>query len=113
MSSILSSSNSVFNVIYTDNDIYGLCDGDYYFDTRDNRYYIYYNMGTIEISTTLISTSNITSSTYSGVVTPSYLNSYTYYDKESLKTYLKENPELLDELICDLRKEKINKLRNK
>ena len=107
MSSILSTNNSVFKVVYTDNDIYGLCDGDYYFDTRDNIYYIYYKMGSIEISTTLSSVSNTFSQNYT-----ISSNSITY-DREYLKEYLKSNPELLDELICDLRKEKINKLRNK
>lgn len=103
----MSSINNVFKVVYGDNDIYGLCDGDYYFDTRDNTYYIYYNMGSIEISTTLSSVSNTFSQNYtisSNIIT---------YDRENLKEYLKSNPELLDELICDLRKEKINKLRNK
>lgn len=103
----MSSNNTIFKIVYTDNDMWGLCDGDYYFDTRDNTYYIYNKMGSIEISTTLSSVSNTFSQNYtisSNIIT---------YDRENLKEYLKSNPELLDELICDLRKEKINKLRNK
>ena len=112
MSSILSSNNSAFKIVYTDNDMYGLCDGDYYFDTRDNRYYIYYRMGSIEIINTLSSALNTFSSNcYVNDNSISY--SSMIYDREILKEYLKNDPELLNELLCEIRKEKIQKILNK
>ena len=105
-----------FLIVNNDYDMLNLVDGDCYFDSRDDKYYMYYN----GISTEIISgtTATIGNNIYNNnIYSNTYSNSsitYTYrYDRETIKTYLKENPELLDELIMEIRKEKIENILNK
>lgn len=100
------------SVVYTDSDIYNLLGGECYYDTRDNKYYIYYNTGAIETpyAITSLDISNYTNYTnYQTYIT----TSNTYDEKGYIKEYLKNNPELLDELICEIRKDKIQNILKK
>lgn len=115
MNTIDGLNNNVFKDVYVESDINNLNDGDYYYDTRNDNYYIYYRTGSIQIIS-YSGTSNAIASSYNTYTLSSNsisLNSTIHYDKTSLKKYLKENPDLLDEIICELRKEKIDKIRNK
>ena len=99
-----------FYMINNDTDLILLSDGDVYFDTRDNNYY-YYSVNNGNTLSTLISTT-----AQNNYATFSYVNSSSYSsidERKNIKRYLKENPEFLDELICELRKEKIEKILNK
>lgn len=106
------------HIINNDYDMLDLHDGDYYFDSRDDKYYMYYNGVSTEIMTTISSSGSIfgnniyNSNIYSNSYTNSSITYTPYYDKETIKTYLKDNPELLDELIMEIRKEKIEKILN-
>jgi len=62
--------------------------GDLWFDTTDNNYKIVTPNGTLT------------------VITPDD----TSLNRDSVKQYLKNDPELLNELLLELRREKINKI---
>lgn len=87
--------------------------GDIFYDSDNNRY-TYTKTGVessplyIEYVNTTAATTTTTSLEYvnTTATTASLESSY-------IKQYLKNNPELLDELITELRKEKINKILNK
>lgn len=97
-------------VIYGGTDLKNATIGYLYYDTSDNKYkYLTGNGEWVTIDDYCDVSNNSYSYNYSNITT----STYNYKsDREYIKEYLNNDKELLNELLLELRKEKINKLKD-